>query len=124
MGRNIMALLALGVATALLSSPVCTMPRVPTPVRASFYASKFEGRKTADGSRFRNRGLTAASLKYPLGSVLKLRSLTTGKEVRVRVTDRGPWSTRYSLDLSGEAFKRLGKSPRAGWDWVVVTRLR
>jgi rare lipoprotein A len=93
-------------------------------VRASFYASKFEGRRMANGERFHNATVSGASLKYPLGSILLVTNNATGKSIRVRITDRGPWSTKFSLDLSEEAFRQLGLAPRAGWGWVSIRRIK
>lgn len=94
------------------------------PVRASFYSSSFEGRLMSNGHPYHTARVSGASLTYPLGSVLLVRSVSTGKELQVTITDRGPWVAKFSLDLSGEAFKELGFDPRAGWGWVTIRRLR
>jgi rare lipoprotein A (peptidoglycan hydrolase) len=51
--------------------------------RASFYAHKFQGRKMSNGYRYNKNMPTAASLHYPIGSLLVVRCVTTGKEVMV-----------------------------------------
>lgn len=96
----------------------------PTPsevqVKASFYADGFEGRPMAGGGRFRQSIPSCASLQYPLGTQLRLTSVKTGRSVILTVTDRGPWTKLYQLDLSKAAFTALGLDLRAGWGWVTV----
>ena len=74
----------------------------------------------AGGGKFHQKIITAASLQYPLGTTLKLTSVKTNRSVIVTVTDRGPWTKRYQLDLSKAAFTALGIDLRAGWCWVTV----
>lgn len=88
--------------------------------KASFYADAFENRPMAGGGHFHQKAVSAASLQYPLGTKLILTSLKTSQSVTVVVTDRGPWTKRYQLDLSKAAFKALGLDLRAGWGWVTV----
>jgi rare lipoprotein A len=90
-------------------------------VRASFYADKFDGRKTASGSIFRQSKMTAASLTYPLGSVIKVCCPATGKTIIINVTDHGPYGKKFRLDLSKSAFEALGTSLRRGWMWVSIS---
>jgi len=92
------------------------------PIKASFYANFFEGRKMANGSIYHARTITAASLTYPLNSIVNVVNLETGKVLHVRITDRGPYSHKYSLDLSIAAARALGITRRAGWGWVEVMR--
>lgn len=89
--------------------------------RATFYADKFENRPMAGGGKFHQSLETAASLQYPLGTLVRVVSISTGKSVTVRVTDRGPWTKRFGLDLSKAAFDQLGVSQKVGWTWVIVT---
>lgn len=72
----------------------------------------------ANGQLFHQTALTVASLDYPLGTVLRLTAPRTGRSVLVTVTDRGPWGTRYRLDLSKAAFQALGFKLSEGWGWV------
>ena len=74
----------------------------------------------ANGQKFEQCRVTAASLKYPLGTLVRVHSVLTGKEILVTITDRGPWNHKYSLDLSKAAFQALGLDLRAGWGWVTV----
>lgn len=77
----------------------------------------------ADGQRFHQHLVTAASRSYPLGSLIRVTVTDTGRTLDVRVTDRGPWNPRYKLDLSRAAWKALGLNPAHGWAWVSVTRI-
>lgn len=75
---------------------------------ASWYGGKFHGRKTANGERFNQDGLTAAHRTLPFGTKLRVTNTRTGKSVVVRVNDRGPFSGRRILDLSRGAAKSIG----------------
>jgi rare lipoprotein A len=76
--------------------------------RACYYSAFFDGRKTANGEIFRNNGMTAAHLTLPLGTWVEVRSLSTGKSIRVKVNDRGPYTGGFVIDLSRGAARRLG----------------
>ncbi len=75
--------------------------------RASFYSKRLSGRRTASGERFHHDSLTCAHRKYPFGTLLKVRHLGNGREVVVRVTDRGPYVRGRIIDLSYAAAKEL-----------------
>lgn len=77
-------------------------------VQASWYGSGFHGRRTASGERFDVDALTAAHRTLPFGTVLRVRSVDTGREVVVRVNDRGPAKRERSIDLSRGAARALG----------------
>jgi rare lipoprotein A len=87
---------------------------VPEPLReigrgiASWYGGHFHGRRTASGERFDKDALTAAHPTLPFGTVVRVRSLVNGKEVDVRINDRGPFTGRRMIDLSQGAAKALG----------------
>ena len=74
----------------------------------SYYAKKFEGRKTTSGQRYRGAKFTAAHRTLPFGTMVWVKNLRTGKTVEVRVNDRGPFSKKFSLDLSLAAAKVIG----------------
>lgn len=76
--------------------------------KASYYADKFEGRKTASGETFRQNGLTAAHRTLPFGTKVTVINISNGKSVTVRVNDRGPFSQGRVIDLSKKAAKRIG----------------
>lgn len=75
---------------------------------ASYYSSFFDGRKTANGEIFRNRKYSAAHLTLPLGTWVEVKSRATGKKLRLRVNDRGPYAKKFCLDLSQAAARYLG----------------
>lgn len=75
---------------------------------ASFYHDKFNGRKTASGEIFSNKGLTAANKTLPFGTEVKITNLISGKSVVVRVNDRGPYHSSRAFDLSKAAFDSIG----------------
>jgi len=77
-------------------------------IYTTYYAKKFEGRKTSSGERYRGKKYTAAHRTLPFGTIIKVKNLRTGKIVTVRVNDKGPFSKKFSLDLSQAAAKELG----------------
>jgi rare lipoprotein A (peptidoglycan hydrolase) len=74
----------------------------------SWYGEKFQGRMTASGEMFDLHKLTAAHKTLPLGSLVKLTVISTGRSVIVRVNDRGPWTKGRDFDLSEAAAIALG----------------
>ncbi len=74
---------------------------------ASYYASKFHGRKTASGEVFNNNSLTAAHKTLPLNTMLEITNLSNSWTVIVRVNDRGPHSKSRTVDLSKAAAREL-----------------
>ena len=76
--------------------------------KASFYAQKFHGRKTASGERLHRDSMTCAHRTYPFGTKLKVYNPANGRSVVVRVTDRGPYARGRIIDLSWRAAKELG----------------
>jgi rare lipoprotein A len=84
----------------------CT-PRISQTGKASFYADKFDGRKTANGEIFSNTKLTAAHKTLPFGTKVKVINLSNGKSVRVRINDRGPFVAGRMIDLSKKAARKI-----------------
>jgi rare lipoprotein A len=81
---------------------------------ATWYGGKrWHGRRTASGERFDQQALTAAHLTLPLGTRVRVVNLANGREVWVRINDRGPKSEKYIIDVSETAAERLGMR-RAG----------
>ena len=76
--------------------------------KASYYANSLHGHRTSDGSVYHKDSLTCAHRTLPFGTLLKVRNLSNGKEVVVKVTDRGPFSKARVVDLSMAAAKQLG----------------
>lgn len=76
--------------------------------KASYYADKFQGRKTASGEIFRQRRMTAAHKTLPFGTKVKVTNLSTGRTIKVRINDRGPFVAGRIIDLSKKAARKLG----------------
>ena len=74
---------------------------------ASWYGGKFHGRTTASGERYDMNKLTAAHRKLPFGSRVRVTNLDNGRQVVVRITDRGPFVHGRIIDLSREAARRI-----------------
>lgn len=74
---------------------------------ASYYANRFHGRLTASGKTYNKDSMTCAHLTYPFGTLLKVKNIRNGKEVIVEVTDRGPYTKKFMIDLSYAAAKKL-----------------
>lgn len=75
--------------------------------KASYYANKFNGRKTASGQRFYNWKRTAAHKTLPFGTKVKVTNLRNGKTVKVRINDRGPFVAGRIIDLSRRAARKI-----------------
>jgi rare lipoprotein A len=90
---------------------------------ASYYANKFEGRKTANGERYRKKLLTAAHRKLPFGTLLRVTNPKNGKWVVVRVNDRGPHNRKRIIDLSYRAAKHLGITSGSGLMNVYIEEI-
>jgi rare lipoprotein A len=88
---------------------------VPTPEpgysetgTASWYGPNFHGQRAANGEVFDETALTAAHPTLPLSSLVQVTNLENGREVIVRITDRGPFVGERLIDLSRAAAQVLG----------------
>ena len=75
---------------------------------ASYYHNKFRGRKTASGERYDPRAYTAAHRTLPFGSRIWVLNPQNGKQVQLRVNDRGPFSKGRVVDVSYAAACDIG----------------
>lgn len=75
---------------------------------ATFYTRKWDGRKTASGERLYNDSLVCAHKSHKFGTLLKVVNPANGKEVIVKVIDRGPYMKGRIIDLSIRAARELG----------------
>jgi rare lipoprotein A len=75
--------------------------------KASYYADKFEGRKTASGEVYHHFKSTAAHPTLPFGTRVKVTNLANNKSTIVRINDRGPFVKGRIIDLSKSAAKKL-----------------
>lgn len=109
----------LGVTASIIAAPAPENAPVPTkPVKqhhhwyqigeASWYGSRFQGHKTADGEKFDMNSFTCAHRTLPLGTWLRVTNLRNHRSAFVRVNDRGPVPTSRILDLSYAAARKIG----------------
>lgn len=75
---------------------------------ASFYAMKFQFRKTSSGERFNQLALTAAHRTLPFGTRVRVTNLMNNRSVVVKINDRGPYIDNRIIDLSRSAFSKIG----------------
>lgn len=76
--------------------------------KATFYSKRATGARTASGERLHHDSLTCAHRTFPFGTLLKVKNLSNGREVVVKVTDRGPFARGRIIDLSWGAAEELG----------------
>jgi rare lipoprotein A len=75
--------------------------------KASYYANKFEGRKTANGEKFSNLNMTAAHKTLAFGTKVRVTNFRNDKSVIVTINDRLPKQSKRSIDLSQCAAEEL-----------------
>ncbi|MEO5378453.1 MAG: septal ring lytic transglycosylase RlpA family protein [Magnetococcus sp. DMHC-6] len=85
---------------------------------ASWYGQDFHGHRTAYGDVYDMNGLTAAHTVLPLPSRVMVTNLENGRQLEVKVNDRGPFYDKRIIDLS------LGAAKKLGFDVKGVTRVR
>jgi rare lipoprotein A len=74
---------------------------------ASYYSTEFQGRKTSSGEMFDKDALTAAHRTFPFGTIILVTNQKNGKQVEVKVNDRGPVKPERIIDLSYGAAKEI-----------------
>jgi rare lipoprotein A len=105
----VILLLSCGPSQRFASTPTPGDPTGPHEFsgRASYYSDEFHGRKTANGETFDMNALTAAHRTLPFNTILRVTNLENGREVTVRVNDRGPFVGERVIDLSLAAAREL-----------------
>ena len=118
-------LLLLVLILAAACGPGKQVQRIPSPPDgwdeegvASWYGKKFHGRRTASGERYDMYGITAAHRTLPFGTVV--RNMNNGRELKVRINDRGPFVAGRIIDLSYGAARKLEMVR----DGIVPVRIR
>ena len=97
-----------------LEAPAVAFPAdPPKPIRAwegraSWYGAKFHGRITANGEEFDMYAATAAHRTLPMGSLVRVVNLKTGKGRVLRINDRGPFIPGREIDVSYQVANSLG----------------
>ena len=100
--------------------PILKLKAFKTKAHASYYANKFNGKKTSSGIRFYNNKYTAAHRKLPFGTKLKITNEENGKSVIVEVIDRGPFSRGREIDLTKRAFMEITSNKNSGTTIVKI----
>lgn len=75
---------------------------------ASWYGTKFHGRKTSNGERYDMYAMTAAHKTLPIPAYVEVTNLRNNRKIIVRVNDRGPFESNRIIDLSYTAAHKLG----------------
>jgi rare lipoprotein A len=75
--------------------------------KASWYGREQQHHKTANGERCNMHDLTAAHLRLPMQTRVRVVNLQNGRSVVVRINDRGPYGRRCIIDVSYAAAKQL-----------------
>ncbi len=89
---------------------------------ASYYHDRFHGRKTASGERYDKEAFTCAHRRLPFGTWLRVTNLKNGLSCVVKVNDRGPYSKKFTIDLSKAAARQIGiiAAGHAAIDFTIV----
>lgn len=87
---------------------------------ASYYNDWFHGRTTANGEIYDRKKLTAAHLTLPFGTLVLVTNVVNNKSVIVRINDRGPFDSRFIIDLSHRSHNAI----RAPHDDVDLLKVR
>ncbi len=74
---------------------------------ATYYGNQWHGRTTSSGVKYHKDSLTCAHRTLPFGTILRVTNQRNGKEVVVKVTDRGPFRPGAIIDLSMAAAKQI-----------------
>ena len=90
--------------------------------QAAYYSDAYQGKRTANGERYDRNALTAAHRSLPFGTRVNVTNLDNGRDVTVRINDRGPFTRGRIIDLSRRAAQQLGMI-RSGTAPVRVTVL-
>ena len=89
-------------------------------VHASYYADKFNGKRTTSGKKFDNNKYTAAHKKLPFGTKVRITNEKNGKSVVVEVIDRGPFVRSREIDLTKRAFMEIASNKASGGMIVTI----
>jgi len=75
--------------------------------KASYYAMQFQFRRTASGEHLNNFALTAAHKTVPFGAKVRVTNTRNGRQITVRINDRGPFVQGRIIDLTRTAFSKI-----------------
>lgn len=105
--RIILIVFILTITKCTLKSQDSLIVKTPTVGIASYYAKKFNGRKTSSGEKFNNDSLTAAHKNIKFGTYVKVKNIKNDSTVIVKINDRLPQKSKRTIDLSYKAAKQL-----------------
>ena len=97
--------------------------RGPLEGMATYYAKRFEGRKTASGHRYNSEKMTAAHYTLPLGTVVRVVNPATQQEVHVTINDRCARRSFNLIDLSRAAAKKIGLLEKGIMKVIIIPLL-
>ena len=109
--------------TALERLVLRSSPRKPMDGTASYYAKRFEGRKTTSGHRYHPDRMTAAHDSLPLGTLVRVVNPATKQEVHVTINDRCARKRFHFIDLSRAAAKKIGLWRKGAIKVVIIPLL-
>lgn len=109
----ILAMAALGLLVGCAGTPTsspssATLSSFDQRGQASYYSDVYQGEETASGERYDRNAMTAAHPSLPFGTRVRVTNLDNGREVAVRINDRGPFISGRIIDLSYQAAEQLG----------------
>lgn len=93
--------------SSMLFGACASTKRITESGMASWYGPEFHGKRTASGETYDQRELTAAHKTLPFNTVVRVTNLDNGKQVVVRINDRGPYSRGRVIDLSRAAAEEV-----------------
>lgn len=100
--------------TTTVTVPPERTPAIPVPIVqgeegiASWYGHPYHGRATANGEIYNMYAISAAHRTLPFGTLVRVHDLENGKDVTVRINDRGPFVQGRIIDLSYAAAQAMG----------------
>ena len=104
--------LTAGLLAALMLLPFAVFAKATTgdtlSGKASYYHDSLHGRQTASGEIYNKSAMTAAHKYLPLGTRVRVTNVKTGKSIKVKINDRGPFVKGRIIDLSRKAATKLG----------------
>jgi rare lipoprotein A len=100
---SVIIFLFIGISQPILAQKIKTTQTGP----ASWYGSKYHGRKTSSGERYNKNDMTAAHKTLPFGTKVKVTNLANNETVVLRINDRGPFVGNRIIDVSEVAAQKL-----------------
>jgi rare lipoprotein A len=107
LSKRFLNYLAISLASIAISACGSSKSTFTQSGQGSYYADKFDGRRTASGDTYRPGQLTAAHNTLPFGTKLKVTNTRNGHSVKVVVNDRGPHAKGRIVDVSKRAARKL-----------------